>query len=56
MTEPIDEYVMQVMIQYLGKYKFTNLGKEGVSLDKVDQATLEEKFKPLSEYVKKNTF
>jgi len=52
MTEPIDEYVMQVMYQYLGKYKFTNLGKEGVDLDKKQQVKLEQKFKPLSEYLR----
>jgi len=51
MTEPIDEYVMQTMFQYQGKYKFTNLGKEGADLDKEDKKN-EEKFKPLSDYLK----
>jgi len=50
MTEPIDEYVMQTMFQYQGKYKFVNLGKEA-DIDKDDKKN-EEKFKPLSDYLK----
>jgi len=53
MTEPIDEYVMQTMYQYLGKYKFTNLGKEGAGVSKEEAKKKEEEFKPLTEYLKK---
>jgi len=53
MTEPIDEYVMQVMYQYLGKYKFQNLGKEEVDVTKEKKKKeLEEEYKPLTDYLK----
>jgi len=49
MTEPMDEYIMQSMHQYLGKFTFKNLGKDLQSKKDKEE---EEKFKPLAEYLK----
>jgi len=56
MTEPIDEYAMQVLDKYDGKYKFINVGKEDLEMEEDEHENLkelEEEFKPLTEYLKK---
>eukprot|EP01120_Amphizonella_sp_Union-15-10_P003058 TRINITY_DN1336_c0_g1_i1.p1 TRINITY_DN1336_c0_g1~~TRINITY_DN1336_c0_g1_i1.p1 ORF type:complete len:778 (+),score=226.61 TRINITY_DN1336_c0_g1_i1:117-2450(+) len=54
MTEPIDEYTMQVLDKFDGKHKFINVSKENVKIDDEDDIKKsEEEFKPLVEYLKK---
>eukprot|EP01121_Diplochlamys_sp_Union-15-3_P016224 TRINITY_DN5482_c0_g2_i2.p1 TRINITY_DN5482_c0_g2~~TRINITY_DN5482_c0_g2_i2.p1 ORF type:complete len:693 (+),score=171.87 TRINITY_DN5482_c0_g2_i2:350-2428(+) len=56
MTEPIDEYCMQVLDKYDGKIKFVNVGKEDLKLEEKEKdklKNLEEEFKPLTDYLKK---
>lgn len=58
MIDPIDEYALQHIQKYDGKYKLTNLGKEGVKFDDADtneeeeKKKIEEDFAPLSEFLK----
>lgn len=56
MVDPIDEYALQHIPKYDGKYKLTNLGKEGVKLDDNDvedeKKKAEEEYKPLVDYLK----
>jgi heat shock protein beta len=56
MVDPIDEYALQHIPKYDGKYKMTNLGKEGVKLDdkevEDDKKKTEEEYKPLVDYLK----
>lgn len=56
MVDPIDEYALQHIPKYDGKFKLTNLGKEGVKFDEEDEAEekkkVEEEFAPLSDFLK----
>jgi heat shock protein beta len=56
MVDPIDEYTLQHVQKYDGKYKLTNLGKEGVKLDDKDEEEekkkVEGEFQPLADYMK----
>jgi heat shock protein beta len=57
MVDPIDEYALQHIQKYDGKYKLTNLGKEGVKVDddkdvEEQKKKVEEEFAPLVDYLK----
>jgi len=56
MIDPIDEYALQHIPKYDGKFKLTNLGKEGVKLDdkevEEDKKKTEEDYKPLVDFLK----
>ena len=57
MVDPIDEYTMQNMQKFDGKYAMTNVGKEGLTLpgEKVDEDAEKEqaeRFEPLTDYIK----
>eukprot|EP01113_Clastostelium_recurvatum_P027439 TRINITY_DN330_c0_g1_i2.p1 TRINITY_DN330_c0_g1~~TRINITY_DN330_c0_g1_i2.p1 ORF type:complete len:827 (+),score=442.28 TRINITY_DN330_c0_g1_i2:98-2578(+) len=59
MLDPIDEYTLQQVPKVDGKYKLVNLGKEAPSIDdefkeeEEKEKFLEEEFKPLAEFIKK---
>jgi len=57
MVDPIDEYALQHIQKYDGKYKLTNLGKEGVKFDDADveeeKKKVNEEFQPLADFLKK---
>ena len=57
MTDPIDEYCVQNMAKFDGKYSWGNVGKEGLKLPDDDafeaaQKDLKDQFKPLFDWLK----
>jgi heat shock protein beta len=57
MLEPVDEYTMQALEKYDGKYKLTNIAREGLEFDDDQSEKTEkenkEKFSGLIKYLKK---
>eukprot|EP01111_Echinosteliopsis_oligospora_P011097 TRINITY_DN3574_c0_g1_i1.p1 TRINITY_DN3574_c0_g1~~TRINITY_DN3574_c0_g1_i1.p1 ORF type:complete len:724 (-),score=213.49 TRINITY_DN3574_c0_g1_i1:14-2185(-) len=59
MVDPIDEYAVQHVPKYDGKFKLTNLGKDGVTFDETEDEQEEKKkvvdeFQPLVDFFKQN--
>jgi heat shock protein beta len=56
MVDPIDEYALQHLDKFDGKYKLSNIGREGVKFDskdsKIKEAERESKFVKLTSYLK----
>jgi heat shock protein beta len=58
MTDPIDEYCLANLEKFDGKYKITNIGREGLKLDgdekeEEKEKEIEEKYSPLLSFLKK---
>jgi heat shock protein beta len=57
LTDPIDEYAMQSLDKFDGKWKLTNIAKEGLHFDEDDEEEDKKKdteeFSPLTDYLKK---
>jgi HSP90 family molecular chaperone len=53
LPDPIDEYALSALDRYDRKYKFVDVSKDGLNLkeDEDMQKELDEKFKPLTDYI-----
>jgi molecular chaperone HtpG len=59
MTDPIDEYALANLEKYDGKYKITNIGREGLKLDddkddEEKEKQLEQQYAQLTSFLKKS--